>query len=330
MHSEINSKEVSWPVEGINVEATITIPEGSGAFPAVLMVAGSGPTDRNWNTPLLPGSNGSAALLAEVLTQKGFVTLRYDKRASGPHIKENMEKIAGKVSMQGHMEEVAGGVKYLASNPKVNAKEIFALTNSEGCIHALNYQIKIHQPSFKGLILTAAPARSVGEVGHSQVAAQLKVLPEGKKWLAEYDEAINNFVRGKPVQIDPDLPKALQMTLAGLTSPINQPFARELWVINPADMLKQAGVPILVLIGKKDIQVDWQADGSILEKQAESNPNLSVKFADNANHVLKYEALDRSKINPAEATQLYNSDDCRLDPQCVKIITDWLAAHISS
>ena len=57
---------------------------------AVVFVAGSGPTDRNWCSPLLPGTNGSGKLLAEALASQGFVTLRYDKLASGPHVKENI------------------------------------------------------------------------------------------------------------------------------------------------------------------------------------------------------------------------------------------------
>ena len=56
-------EQVSWKVDDIDVEATLTKPTGGGPFPAIAMVAGSGPTDRNWNSPLIPGTNGSAALL---------------------------------------------------------------------------------------------------------------------------------------------------------------------------------------------------------------------------------------------------------------------------
>jgi len=65
------------------------------------------------------------------------VTLRYDKRASGPQVKENLMRLMGKISMQGHLEELAGGVRLLAGRADVDSGRIFALTNSEGCIHAL-------------------------------------------------------------------------------------------------------------------------------------------------------------------------------------------------
>jgi hypothetical protein len=119
--TQLIETRVSWLVDEIEVHATLTVPCGTGPFPAVLMVAGSGPTDRNWNTPLIPGANGSAALLAHVLNDAGFVTLRYDKRATGPNAKENMARLAGKISMQGHVDELAGGKQLLTNHKKGTA-----------------------------------------------------------------------------------------------------------------------------------------------------------------------------------------------------------------
>ena len=78
------SLDVTWRLDTTTVYGTVVRPAGPGPFPAVVMVAGSGPTDRDWNSPLLPGSNGSARLLAEALARAGIASLRYDKRASGP------------------------------------------------------------------------------------------------------------------------------------------------------------------------------------------------------------------------------------------------------
>src|SRR5690606_11236335 len=55
-------------------------PAGGAPSPVVLIIAGSGPTDRDGNSPLLPGQNNSLRLLAEGLAQRGIATLRYDKR----------------------------------------------------------------------------------------------------------------------------------------------------------------------------------------------------------------------------------------------------------
>jgi hypothetical protein len=157
----INEEVVSWKVDEIDVHASLTHPDGAGPFPAVVFVAGSGPTDRNWNTPMIPGTNGSGALLAQELTQHGFITLRYDKRASGAHALENVKQMAGKISMQGHTAELAGGVRFLVSQKEVDPAKIFVLTNSECCIHALNYQTQGNDLPLAGMVLTSAFADRV-------------------------------------------------------------------------------------------------------------------------------------------------------------------------
>jgi uncharacterized protein len=111
----IESREVSWKVDGIPVYGSITTLADATPSCGIVFVAGSGPTDRDWCSPLLPGTNGSGKLLAELLAREGFVTLRYDKVASGPHVKENIPKLIGKISMQSHLEELSGAVEILVS-----------------------------------------------------------------------------------------------------------------------------------------------------------------------------------------------------------------------
>ncbi len=90
---DLENKEVTWDVQGATVAATITAPNGKGPRPAVVLVAGSGPTDRDWCTPLLPGTNGSARLIAEALASRGFVTIRYDKIAAGPNAEREPRQV---------------------------------------------------------------------------------------------------------------------------------------------------------------------------------------------------------------------------------------------
>ena len=330
MPDQDSSNEIlaSWLVDEIEVNASLTRPAGAGPFPAVIMVAGSGPTDRNWNTPLLPGTNGSAALLAQVLTQAGFVTLRYDKRASGLQGKDNAMRMLGKISMQAHIEELAGGVKLLAGRDDVDSRRLFALTNSEGCIHALNYQIQGAGPRLAGLLLTSAPARPVGVVAHSQIAAQLSAVPGGEQMLAAYDQAIQDFMAGHEVKIDPVLPEGLCNVILSVINPINQPFSRELWMMDVADLVPKIDCPVLVLLGKKDIQVVWQTDGPIFEELLKKQANLKLAYAENANHVLKHEPRPLSELSIADIMASYNGDSSRLDDQVVEIMLGWLKAQV--
>lgn len=321
------SLEVNWQLDSTTVFGTLVRPPGPGPFPAVVMVAGSGPTDRDWNSPLLPGSNGSARLLAEALAQAGIASLRYDKRVSGPHASENVPLLIGKLTMQSHIDELAGAVRTIASQPYVCGDRIFALANSEGTLHALNYQLQDLAIPFAGLILIGPPGRPVGVVTRSQLAAQAAAIPNGDALLALYDTAIARFLVGEPVAPDPALPEGVQLLLQALESPANLPFSRELWMADAATLLRQINVPVLVIIGQKDIQVDWQADGEPLKQAATGHGNVTFLFPENANHVLKQELQPRSALGQAEVVASYNSPDSRLDSQSQSSILEWLAAH---
>jgi uncharacterized protein len=315
--------EVNWRLDDTTVYGALARPDATGPFPAVVMVAGSGPTDRNWNTPLLPGSNGSAALLADALTGRGFASLRYDKRVAGPHAAENYAALVGKISFQSHVDEVASAVRELAGRDFVDRTRIFALTNSEGALHALNYQV--HGPAipFAGMVLTAPPGRVMSEVGRSQIVAQLSGLPDEAAMIAAYDQAIARFQAGESVAVDPALPEGVNMLLQALSTPVNLPFSRELWVADAAAWLAQVSIPVLVVIGKKDVQVDWEADGAALQRAA-AGRDVTFVFPENANHVLKHEPRSRQELNPAEATSRYNTADATLDKGALDAIVAWL------
>jgi alpha-beta hydrolase superfamily lysophospholipase len=323
-NSSGESSEVTWQLNEMTMYGTLVKPAGPGPFPAVVMVAGSGPTDRDWNSPLLPGTNGSARLLAEALAQTGIASLRYDKRGIGPHAREHMPLLIGKVSMQSFADEFAGAVRFMTSQEYVHHDRIFALANSEGTLHALNYQL--HKPAvpLAGLVLIGPPGRPVGTVARSQLAAQAAGVPNGNVLLALYDVAIARFLAGEPVAPDPSLPEGVQMLLKGLETPANLPFARELWTADAAPLLSLVDVPVLVIIGKKDLQIDWQADGEKLVQAAAGRKEVTFLFPENANHVLKEELRPRSELEPAEITESYNGPDTHLDPQALASIQEWL------
>ena len=126
---------------------------------------------------------------------------------------------------------------------------------------------------------------------------------------------------------DPLLPQGVQTLLQSLESPANLPLARELWVANAAPLLGQVDVPVLVIIGEKDMQVDWRADGEPLQRATTGRDNVTFLFPENADHVLKEELRPRSELRLAQVMENYNSPDARLDPQAMNSILTWLAAH---
>lgn len=322
------STEVSWRLGATTVYGTMVVPRGQGRYPGVAMVAGSGPTDRDWDSPLLPGSNGSARLLAGELACSGIASIRYDKRASGPHARANMEKLVGTLSMQSHVDELAGAVRMLAGAPFVREDRIFALANSEGNLHALHYQLGAPSIPLAGLVLTAPPGRAIDTVARTQLAEQFRILPEPEMLLSLYDASLSRFLRGESAEPDPRLPDAAQMLLRSLESPANLPFARELWVADAAALLAEIDVPALVVIGKKDIQVDWQADGGPLQRAVTGRKDVTFLFPEHANHVLKHELGARGELNAADVQSRYNASDAYLDRETVAVIVEWLRAHV--
>lgn len=289
------------------------------------MVAGNGPTDRNWCSPLLPGTNGTAKLLAEELAKQGYVTLRYDKMASGPHVRENLPKFAGKGSMKSHVEELSGGVETLVSEKKLD--NLFALTNSEGAIHAVNYQLQAKANRFNGFVLTGAPGRAIGAVSRTQIYSQAKLLPNADALMKLYDKAIDDFLASGPIVIDPAMPEAIRPFLRALENPNNLPFSRELWIYSLSEYLAKISEPILVLIGKKDIQIDWKVDGAALEKATAKRRSVSFVFPENANHVLKHEEMPLEKLTAQYVGLHYNAPDAELDKESFSVILDWLNDH---
>lgn len=327
---EFSQKFVRWTLDEIEMEATVTFPATGSGYPGIVLVAGSGPTDRDWCSPLIPGSNGSGKLIAEALSQLGYATIRFDKRASGPHVQENVQKMMGRISMAGHNDEVASAVRALLENTGADRRRIFALTSSEGAIHALNYQLSGKTPKFCGLILTGVPGRSVGDVAREQIYNQIKLLPEHGKLMEYFDRAISGFEEGKPYVPDPEIPQSMDLLLRSLTSPANKPFSLELWKTNPAELVAEVREPMLLLIGKKDIQVSWEIDGGILGEKLADRGNVSIEFPENANHVLKNEPGERESLAPAVAVQNYNSASSDLDGETLRAIVSWLRQQAGS
>jgi len=321
------SQEVSWALGPTTLHGTAMRPEGSGPFPGVVLVAGSGPTDRDWCSPLLPGTNGSGRLLAEALARAGYASMRYDKRASGPHVRETLPFLIGSMTMQSHVDELAGAVRALAEREDVRRDRIFALGNSEGTLHALNYQA--HGPAIPlaGLVLTGPPGRAVGAVARSQLAAQARSVPNGDQLLGLYDAAVARFMAGQPASPDPALPDGVRILIASLESPANLPFARELWAADAVAPLAEVRVPMLIIIGRKDLQVDWRADGEPLRRAAAERSDISFLFPENANHLLKHESRPREELTAPEVGSMYNAAGTSLDPETVAAIVTWLRSH---
>jgi hypothetical protein len=320
------SNEVTWNAGKAAITGTLIRPVSQSLRSGVVLAGGSGPTDRDWNSPLLPGTNGSGKLLADALAGAGIASLRYDKSGSGPHALENVKALGG-ITMQQHTDELAGAVRALAADAAVSVERIFGLGNSEGTLHVLNYQLSAPAIPLAGLVLVGPPGRSVGAVTRAQLAAQAARVPNGEALLTLYDESVVRFLRGEPTAPDPSLPEGVQGLLHSLENPMNLPFTRELWPADAASLLKRVDVPVLVVIGKKDVQVSWKDDGELLQHAAEGRDEIVFVFPEDANHVLKHESRPVDELVPEALTDSYNGPDAQLDETGTAAIIEWLTRH---
>jgi uncharacterized protein len=319
----MRSDDVSWELDDIVMHGTIVRPDGDGPFPAVVLVAGSGPTDRDWCSPMLPGTNGSGRLFAEAFAAAGIASIRYDKRASGPDLRENLPKIAGRMTMRSHLDELDAAVRALVAEPDIDGARLVGLGNSEGAIHVLHRSRTGAEPAFLGLILAAPPGRPLSDVLLAQLELQSSAVPGGAEMMDAVRAAAERFGRGEPMDVDPAIPESVRQVLASFETPANLPFARELWNESTADALHDVDVPVLVVIGRRDIQIDADADGTPLRDAATDRDDITFAFPEFANHVFKADHRSPAEVASTPGNG-YNEPDTHLDPESVEIILDWL------
>jgi pimeloyl-ACP methyl ester carboxylesterase len=127
----IVSEEVSFVAGGRTIPGTLVHP-ASGTGPGLLLLAGSGPTDRDWNSPLLPGKNGSGRLLAEALAARGVTVLRFDKAFSGA----NHGLPIAELTLDTYRDEATAALDFPPRPSRGRSRAVFVAGHSEGGIHA--------------------------------------------------------------------------------------------------------------------------------------------------------------------------------------------------
>jgi len=205
----------------------------------------------------------------------------------------------------------------------VDAARIVGFGNSEGTLHVLAYATSDQSIPFAGLVLAAPPGRPLQTVLLSQLGLQLGQTPGGRELLPKVEEAAARYAAGGPMDPDPSLPESVRMVLTAFEVPFNLPFARELWVASATELLPRVSVPVLVLIGGKDLQIDADADGGPLRAAAVGMPDVTFAFPRNANHVFKEDLRSAAEVAAAPGAG-YNEPGTRLDPESVETIVGWL------
>jgi hypothetical protein len=316
-----SSTDVRWSNGDVFVGGTLTIPAGDPLdlpAPAVLLIADGGGADRDWVSEAIPGINGSGRMIANELTDAGYITLRYDRRGTGRRTGVTRPS-DGENFLKDSVDEVSSAIKYLRSRPEVDRARIFSVAHDEGALHALLRESQSTQSDISGMALLAPSALTLKQ----QVFRKLGVFAEGpgdERLLASFDAAMALFIEGTPPEGDLRLSPDLQALFENLTYPSNQPYNSEIWNLEVTPLLQGFSGPVLVLIGQLDTDVDWAEEGQIWRGAAGSGQDLELVQPLNTDHVLMATLPDASETGFIT----YNAFGRTLDDESMTSLLDWL------
>ena len=311
-----------------SLPATISWPARDDTVPCVVFFAGSGPTDRDWTSPLLPGTNGSGAQLALAVQSRGVGSIRFDKVGSGVNMPKSMApadlKMLDVLSLAHYVDEAIAAFDELATRDRCG--QIFLLGHSEGSIHASSAAIvKQTDPRFGGFISLSGPARSLLDTAIEQIRA---IHTKSGSDPAAVDQALEGF-RAAMLEEDapvPDLsglPEAAALWQA-THAPLQQRVARELIFAEPLAMLHAYRGRALVVSAANDAQVPGSdADRIFAALGTDMDNKTRVTIAD-ANHVYKSETRAPSTISQTEIVAGYADANHELADGLVEAIVGFV------
>lgn len=257
------SREVTFESGDLKLEGTFQLPVGvAGKAPAVLLLPGSGPTDRNGNSGLGIKTD-LLKQIAEELAQNGIASLRFDKRAIAhyaPNWPKDVKEMSRYFNWDHFVGDAAAALDFLAKQAEVDPTRVGVLGHSEGALLSLQIGAdRAGKPNApKAIFLLGSTGRPMGPILHEQIARSLKrsgLSEEAQKPYLEYtDNACKALLEGKP--LPPNPPKGLE----GLFNPAAYDLMTAYMRIDPTELAKKIEGSVLVMNGKNDMQVSAERD----------------------------------------------------------------------
>jgi dipeptidyl aminopeptidase/acylaminoacyl peptidase len=326
---ETRVEEVSFKGGAHEVPGTLIQPLAPGKYIGIVLMAGSGPTDRDWTSKLIPGTNGSGKLLAQLWASHGAVVVRFDKAAVGENRMPHEQ-----VTVDTYVDEIRGALNLLRSRDAIDPDRLFLAGNSEGGMHVIRAAVA-EGGAIHGVILLSSMGRTGRDIVISQnqaaldevVRQQKMTAADAKSELDAVTQALDAFIEDRP--LDPALLQR-EPKLAQFAHLPDAKLIRDLWSYDPAEGAAKLHVPVLVINGLKDVQVDPQADAARLEaKIRAAGGDVKMFLAPDANHVLKHEtrSLATLRASMGEVLEGYNAPGTQLDSQATSAIDAWLVDH---
>lgn len=283
----ITESPVSLKVFTGNISGTLAMPKSAtGKVPVVLIIAGSGPTDRDGNSPL--GVSGNTyKMMAGALGKNGIASLRYDKRMIGQSSTTTKEK---DLRFEDYADDAIALVGMLSSDARFS--KVIVMGHSEGSL--VGMMASADQPVAAFISLAGA-----GDRADKILTDQMKSKPDFVQ--EAFKTIMDSLKRGKFTdRVDP--------SLYALARPSVQPYLLSWMMHDPAREIKKLKIPVLIVQGTTDIQVTV-GDAEKLKK-AKSDATLLI--IPGMNHVLKEAPADREKN-----IETYKDPNLPLKPELV-------------
>jgi hypothetical protein len=275
------------------LEGSLLIPDGKTGIPVALIIAGSGPTDRDGNNPAM--KNNSLKLLATELMNNGIASLRYDKRGIGKSRKAGLKEID--LRFENYIEDAKDWIDLLRKDKRFS--QIIVIGHSEGSLIGM---IASQEKDVEKFISIAG----VGQSADKTLKEQLKAQPPTV--LEMSSPIIDKLVQGETV-------KDINPMLHSLFRPSVQPYLISWFKYDPQKEIAKLKKPILIIQGTTDIQVSTD-DAKML---AEGNRGAEKKIIKGMNHIFKESELDRVKN-----IQTYNQPELPIKPDLTEAIVGFI------
>lgn len=281
------------------LHGTLLLPAGGGPVPVALLIAGSGPTDRDGNSAALPGKNNSLKLLAEGLAARGIASVRYDKRGIGESRSAAASEVA--VRFDHFVDDAAAWVRQLDADPRFAS--VAVVGHSEGSLIGM---LAAQRAPADAVVSIAGPARRASDILRDQLRGRLPA-----ELAAQSEHILTRLEAGETVD---SVPAPLMV----LYRPSVQPYLASWMRYTPAEEVARLTVPVLVVQGTTDLQVPVEEARSL---QA-ALPTARLAVVEGMNHVLKPVPAD-----PARQQASYADPALPVAPGLVEAVADFLLSR---
>lgn len=330
------AEEVSYKNGDVTLAGTLTIPPGDGPFPAVVLITGSGPQDRD-ETVL---GHKPFLILADHLTRHGIAVLRVDDRGVGGSSGSTMDSTSADFA-----QDALAGVRFLKSHAKIAPAKIGLLGHSEGGVIAPLAASQSPDVAFLVLLAgTGVPAPGL-LVAQSELISRAEGVPEDD--IRKESEALREMIRILETEKDAaargaKLREAAKQALAaareqdvrdaggpeafvdGLVKSLDSPWFRFFIGYDPRPALQKVTVPVLALNGALDLQVPVAMNLPAIEKilKESGNKDVTAKSLPGLNHLFQ----NAKTGSPSEYTKIEET----MSPEVLAMISGWISERFAA